>query len=278
MHSFIHYPPSTDVKAYNNATPPKPTNSSILSSYSNACWGSQIGSVVADGTLLPLFKFRSMSGGIVFKNGGPLGWLSECQERTSLSSCKAEIRATSAMSKKVVDLRNFCQSVTNSGFPISHINKPTLIYNDNGACVKWSHNMTSKAAWLIELRPNFVRKWVQDKTISVKPVAGKMNPEDIFTKEMWDSIHFHRLRNSFMCYLSDFLNTSLLETHNARQLSHQSVALLAALVSIASGTSSYFSALAVNTFCWSVRVMSHLFSAGCQLLQGLHGFIPPDLV
>jgi hypothetical protein len=80
MYSFIHYPPSRDVKAYNNATPPKPTNSSTLASYSNACWGLQIGSAVADGTLLPLFKFRSMSGGIVFKNGGPLGWLSKCQE------------------------------------------------------------------------------------------------------------------------------------------------------------------------------------------------------
>ena len=41
---------------------------------------------VADGTLLPLFKFRSMSGGIVFRNGGPVGWLSERQKRMSLSS------------------------------------------------------------------------------------------------------------------------------------------------------------------------------------------------
>jgi hypothetical protein len=104
MHSFIHYLPSTNVKAYNNATPPKPTNSSTLSSDSDACWGLQIGS--------------AMSGGIVFKNGGPLGWLSKCQEHTSVSSCKVEILATSTKSKKVVDLRNICQSVSNSGFPI----------------------------------------------------------------------------------------------------------------------------------------------------------------
>ncbi len=77
MHSYVHYPPSTDVKVYEDAIPPTPTNSSTLSAYSNACWGSQIGSVVADGTLLPLFKFCSMNGGIVFKNGGPLGWLGE---------------------------------------------------------------------------------------------------------------------------------------------------------------------------------------------------------
>jgi hypothetical protein len=56
--------------------------------------------------LLPLFKFSSMNGGIILKNGGPIGWIGEHQERTSLSSCKAEIRATNATSKKVVDFRN----------------------------------------------------------------------------------------------------------------------------------------------------------------------------
>ncbi len=103
MHSFIHYPPSMDAEAYQDAIPPTLFNSSTLLSYSDACWGSQIGSAVADMTLLPLFKFQSMSGGIVFKNGGPLGWLGDQQERTVLSSCEAEICATCATSKKVVD-------------------------------------------------------------------------------------------------------------------------------------------------------------------------------
>ncbi len=57
MHSFIHYLPSTDVEAYQDAIPPTSVNLSTLLSYSDACWGSQIGSAVADGTLLPLFKF-----------------------------------------------------------------------------------------------------------------------------------------------------------------------------------------------------------------------------
>ncbi len=106
MHSFIHYPPSTDVEAYRDATPLQSHDHSILMLYSNACWGLQIGSIVANCTLFPLFKFRSMSGGIVFKNGGPLGLLSEHQERTPLGSCKAVIHAISATSKKVVDLNN----------------------------------------------------------------------------------------------------------------------------------------------------------------------------
>jgi hypothetical protein len=108
MHSFIHLPPSTKVEAYEDAIPPKPTNSSTLSAYSDACWGFQIGSAVADGTLLPLLKFCSMNGDIVFWNGGPVGWIGDQQEWMSLSSCEAEILATNATSKKVVDFCNLC--------------------------------------------------------------------------------------------------------------------------------------------------------------------------
>jgi hypothetical protein len=182
------------------------------------------------------------------------------------------------MSKKFVDLCNNFQSVTNFGFSILDLDKPTLIYNDNEACVKWSPNMISKAAWHIELCKNSIHKWVQDKTISIKHVAGKTNPADIFTKEMRNGVHSHCLRDSFMCPLSGLLKTSLLEAHHAHQCSHQSVTPLVAWVSIASDASSYFSTLAANTFCWSITAMSHLFSAGRQHFQGLDGFIPPDLV
>jgi hypothetical protein len=158
IHSFIHYLPTTDVKAYTDATPPTANNLSTLSSYSEACWGSQFGSAVANRTLLSLFKFRSMSGSIIFKNGGPLSWLRGHQERTSLSSCEAEIRATCIMLKKVVDLRNIFWSVNDSGFACTDIDKPTLLYNDNEACVRWSHSMTSKAARHIELCKNSIRE------------------------------------------------------------------------------------------------------------------------
>ena len=182
MHSYVHFPPSTDAEAYDDAIPPKLGSSNTISAYSDACWGSQLGNSVADGTLLPLFKFRSMNDGIVFKNGGPLGWLGERQERTSLSSCEAEICATNATSKKVVDFRNLSRSVSDAGYVIPDVDAPTIIYNGNEACVRWSYNMTSKAARHIELRENSVREWVQNKTIDIEHVSGKINPADIFTK------------------------------------------------------------------------------------------------
>ena len=135
MHSYVHYPPSSEVEAYDDAIPPSLGSFNTLSAYSDACWGSQLGSSVADGTLLPLFKFRSMNGGIVFKNGGPIGWLGERQERTSISSCEAEIQATNATSKKVVDFCNLSWSVTEAGHIISDSDAPTVLYNDNEAFV-----------------------------------------------------------------------------------------------------------------------------------------------
>jgi hypothetical protein len=79
MHFCIHFSPSADVEANKDAVPPKPINSSTLSAYSDACWGSQIGSAIANGTLLPLFKFRGMNGSIIFCNRGPVVWIGKRQ-------------------------------------------------------------------------------------------------------------------------------------------------------------------------------------------------------
>jgi hypothetical protein len=130
MHSYVHFPPPTNAEVYDDAH----------------CWGSQLGSSDANGTLIPLFKLQSMSGGIIFKNGGPIGWLGERQERTSLSSCNAKIQATCATSKKVADFRNLCSSISNGGYVLPNVDTPTILYNNNDACVKWSYNMTLKAA------------------------------------------------------------------------------------------------------------------------------------
>jgi hypothetical protein len=124
------------------------------------------------------------------------------------------------MSKKVMDVRNICQSANNSGFAFTDIDKPTLLYNNNEAYVRWSHDMTSKAAWHIELRKNSVCEWVKTRLYPVKHIAGKTNPADIFTKEMRNGIHFHCLHDSVMSHLSNFVNNSLLKTHHACQHSH----------------------------------------------------------
>ncbi len=272
-------PLMTDAKAYNDTVPPKLGCSKTLLAYSEACWGSQLGSSVAKGTLLPLFKFCSLNGGIIFKNRGPIGWLGKHQERTSLSTCKAKIRATNATSKKVFDFRNLSQSISKSGHTIPDIDSPTVLYNNNDACMKWSYNMTSKAAWHIELCKNSVRKWVQDsKMLQVRHVSGKTIPADIFTKEMHDGAHFQCLWNSFMSCLSDFLCGSILAIHHATQRSPNPVGPAAACGCASGGSSGYFTALSPSSFLCSLANISHLCSAGRYLLYCVHGFVPLDVI
>jgi hypothetical protein len=206
IHTYAHFPTPLDVEAYTDAIPPSQTNCAPLTTYSNACWGSQLGSAVHNGTLLPLFKFWSMSGGVVIQQGRPLSWTAICQDQTALSSGEAEIRATNKTSKSFVGMRLLAGSVQSSGYDILDTVAPSPLYNDNAACIQWAHNMTSKKIQHIELRENAVREWVQDGILTVLHIKGCVNPADIFTKEMQDGAHYWRLRDSFMCQLSDFLH------------------------------------------------------------------------
>jgi hypothetical protein len=87
-------------------------------------------------------------------------------------------------------MRHLAESIRLSGFDFTDTLAPSLLYNDNAACIQWSHNMTSKKIWHIELQENSVREWVQDKVLNVLHVPGRVNPADIFTEEMRDGAHF----------------------------------------------------------------------------------------
>ena len=205
LHTYMTFPHSSDTEAYIDAIPPRSNQHHRLTTYSDACWGSQIGNAIREGFQLPLFKFRSMSGAIIFRSGGPIIWKTDRQERTSLSSCEAEIRATNMGSRLTVNVRNMILHLASLGYPITDAEQPSLLYNDNEACVKWCHNLTTKGNRHIEHRENATREWVEDGTISVEHVSGKYNPSDIFTKEMRDGANFRRLRDSFMSRASTFL-------------------------------------------------------------------------
>jgi hypothetical protein len=156
IHTYVHFLTLSDVEAYTDVIPPSQTNCAPLTAYSNACWGSQIGSAIRDGTLPPLFKFRSMSGGVVFWQGGPLSWMAIHQDQTALSSGEADIRATNEMSKSVMGMRHLAKSIRSSGYDILDTVAPSPLYNDNAACIQWAHNMTSKMIWHMELRENAI--------------------------------------------------------------------------------------------------------------------------
>jgi hypothetical protein len=106
-----------------------------------------------------------------------------------------------------INMRNMILHLSACGYPIDNASSPTPIYNNNEACVKWCHNMTSKGNCHIELQENIAREWVDKGAITVSHISGKSNPANIFTKEMRDGANFRRLWDSFMCQGSDFLKS-----------------------------------------------------------------------
>ncbi len=80
-------------------------------------------------------------------------------------------------------LTKMISSLSDLGYPIDDTTLPTPLYNDNDACVKWCHNMTTKGNHHNKNRKNSMGEWVADGTITVTHVDGKCNVSNIFTKE-----------------------------------------------------------------------------------------------
>ena len=71
---YLHQPNASDVEALTNAVHPKKGREHHLTTYSDECWGSKIGNTITYGVAIPLFKFWSMIGAIIYRMGGPILW------------------------------------------------------------------------------------------------------------------------------------------------------------------------------------------------------------
>jgi hypothetical protein len=222
-----------------------------------------------------------MSGGIIFRQGGPIAWIAERQERTPLSSCEAEICATNEISKLLMGIHNLTESVRSSGFAIPDTTAASPLYNDNKSCVCWSRNMTKKQICHMEMRENAMREWVQDSYLQILHVPGRGNPANIFMKEMRDGAHFWRLQDSFMCPLSDFLQQSLLDVHLSRQQAEpylRQVLLSAASSCAFTSRGLFLSALCSSPLSWTLEAISHRSSSGRHIIRSLHPVVPSVLI
>ena len=141
--------------------------------------------------------------------------------------------------------------------------------------------MTSKKIQHMELQENLVWEWVQEKVLNVLHVKGRVNPADIFTKEMRDGANFRRLRDSFMCRLSDFVQQSLLVIHHSHSTPQPVPHLVVPSVASSqtfSTHNSYFLALCSSPLCRTLSVVSHLSSVGRHRLRRLHHIVPWGLL
>jgi hypothetical protein len=117
------------------------------------------------------------------------------------------------------------------GYPITDATMATPIYNDNDACVKWCHDLTTKGNCHIKHCKNATPKWVENGSITVTHVSGKCNPSDLFTKEMHNGANFQRLCDSFMSRGSAFLKDIYHSLHPLSTPHHNHIAQTAHYVS-----------------------------------------------
>jgi hypothetical protein len=69
-------------------------------------------------------------------------------------------------------MRYLAESIRLSGYDISDTLAPSPLYNDNASCIQWSHNMTSKKIWHMEMQENLVHECVHDGVINILHVKG----------------------------------------------------------------------------------------------------------
>ena len=159
----------------------------------DANWGPQDQSKprVNETRTTPLFTNRSLSGFLIYFSG-PLHWVSKRQTITARSSAESEIYATDECTKCLLQLHHIVDGL---GLVDELMKPPTVIYNDNAACVTWSRNSTTKGLRHIQIRENAVRESVQSNFITVEHIAGKLNLSDMFTKEDKDTVYFLTIRD-----------------------------------------------------------------------------------
>ena len=200
LQAFNHFPHHHDKEAYSDATPPSPSECQNLTAFSDACWGGQIGNSVPDGTPIEMFKLRSLSGYFICYCGGPISWKSIRQDQTAQSSCEAEVIATNECVKEVLAVRLLAADLH-----VPDAATPTKIYNDNQACVDWAASITTKGIKHLNLKENKVRESQAEGECVVIHIPGVINSSDIHTKEMKDSSHYRRLRDTVTVSLENFL-------------------------------------------------------------------------
>ena len=85
------------------------------------------------------------------------------------------------------------------------------MFNDNNACVCWSKSSTTKGLRHISIRDNAIRESVQNKTVSIQHIEGKINLADLCTKEIKDKRAFIKMRN----HMTSITPNPVLITHRS---------------------------------------------------------------
>lgn len=141
-------------------------------------------------------KAKSQTG-YVFMNGGTaISWRSQKQTLVATSSNHAEIIALHEASRECVWLRSMTQIILTS-CGLENDKSPTLIYEDNAACVAQMKEGYIKSDRTKHIPPRFfsyTQDLIKDNQIEIRYIQSSNNSADLFTKALPTAIfrkHVH---------------------------------------------------------------------------------------
>ena len=131
---------------------------------------------------------RSHGGWINFLNRGPVSWKSGLQPIVTLSSCEAEYVA---LSMEVCEVKYLRMLLRELGCPQE---EPTLIWEDNKACILLAENESSSAGRCkhIDTKFRFVAEAISDGVVKIRYTPSAYNYSDILTKPLTE-VMFQRM-------------------------------------------------------------------------------------
>ena len=150
-------------------------------------------------------KARSQTGYVFTIGGTAISWRSQKQTLVATSSNHAEIIALHEASRECVWLRSISRHIcSNSG--IDGNTEPTILHEDNAACVAQTNDGYIKSDRTKHIHPKFfsyTQELVKKKEIEVRYVRSCDNAADLFTKSLPTAVFRKHVHNIGMRHQKD---------------------------------------------------------------------------
>jgi len=135
---------------------------------------------------------KSISGWVAKINGDPISWSSKKQRVVALSTCEAELYATSAALQEVLWIRGILAEL---GLNSS---AGSTVYGDNQSAIAVSKNgVKGERTKHIDIKYHFITDTIDKQTVKLQWIPTQQQEADIFTKPLGSEI-FSRLRAKLM--------------------------------------------------------------------------------
>ncbi|KAL7154176.1 hypothetical protein ABFS83_04G217900 [Erythranthe nasuta] len=155
-------------------------------------------------------KGRSQSGYIFIFGGAAISWRSMKQTLAATSSNHSEIMALHETSRECIWLRSMIQHIRENCGLTSIRDTPTILYEDNAACIAQIRNGYIKGDRTKHISPKFfyTHELQKNGDIDVHQIQSCNNLADLFTKAL-PTTTFRKMAHSIgMRRLKDLLPTS----------------------------------------------------------------------